>query len=88
MTPPIKMLENTEVFDAFDEAGGQPLRISAPGRGVLTVTDDDPEQDGSENELDLDEAAASVKAGLDEIRQGKCVSGRESIDHLKVKYGL
>ncbi len=88
MTPPIKMPESTEVFDAFEEAGGQPLRISVPGRGVLTVTDDDPEQDGSGNELDLDEAAASVKAGLDEIRQGKCVSGRESVDHLKMKYGL
>lgn len=86
MTPPIKMLENTEVFDAFDEAGGQPLRISAPGRGVLTVTENDPEQ--IEDETCTEEELEQICNDIREAQNGERRNANEALDELCKKYDL
>ena len=86
MTPPIKMLENTEVFDAFDEADRQVLRISAPGRGVLTVTDDGSERDVSETYTE--EELEQIREGMEAANRGDYQDAYEVLAEIQAAYGL
>lgn len=86
MTPPIKMLENTEACDAFEEAGGQPLQISAPGRGVLTVVEGD--LDDRDEPSYTDEELASIRRGLEAIDRGEAIDAHQMLAEIRAEHGL
>lgn len=86
MSLPLVMLENTEVFDAFEENGRQPMLISAPDRGVLLVFEDDA---NSRNEQAYtDEEFASTRKGLDAIDRGETIGALQMLAEIRAEYGL
>ena len=86
MVPPMAVIKDDEVFDAFEAAQEPVLTISKPGRRTLAVID---ASAGACQEEPLSESdVASLKSGIADFEDGRYIEATVLVEKLRAKYGL